>query len=134
MKAVLSTKVCAWRKGRKLYKNLAMIVLRYLPGKSIQKRIAEIDTMCKKLDFNECLYVANCAGNWYEKEIVQKDWFGTPTLMQFENYEFFCPEKIDEYLSAIYGDWRKLPPVEKQISHHDYLYLDLNTSYIEKLS
>ena len=128
---LLSTKVCAWRKGRRLYKNLAMICMRYLPGPSMQKIMSEIEQLSTSRKYDECEYVANCVGNWYEKEILRREWFGTPTLYKFEGHEFYGPEMIDEYLSGVYGDWRKLPPKEKQISHHDFIMLDLNKGYME---
>lgn len=129
---LLSTKVCAWRKGRKLFKNLAIIFMRYLPCASMQKLMCEIEELSSEKKYDECEFVANCVGNWYEKEILQRKWLGKPTLYQFEGYEFYCPEKIDECLTAIYGDWRKLPPKEKQISHHDFIELDLNKGYSEQ--
>ncbi len=127
---LLSAKVCAWRKGRKLYKNLGMLVLRYLPVGSMRGLTADIEKLSKKHDFDECAYAANYVGAWYEKELVKKEFFGTPTLRKFEGQEVYCPEKTEEYLTAIYGDWRKLPPKDKQRSHHDYLYLSLEESYI----
>lgn len=128
---LLSTKTCAWRKGRKLYKNLAMVLMRHLPGISMRNLMNDIEVLSMQHDFDRCEYVANCVGNWYEKEISRREWFGTPTLYKFEGHEFYGPEMIDEYLSGVYGDWRKLPPKEKQVSHHDFLLLELNESYLK---
>ena len=63
------------------------------------------------------------------REILPVRVMGTPKLYSFEGIEVFGVEKPDEYLSMVYGDWRKLPPVENQVTHHDYLYLDLNSGY-----
>ncbi len=129
---ILSTKICAWRKGRKFYKNICMILMRHLPWNNEKKLRAQISQMSQVHSFEDCLYVANCVGNWHEKEIIKREWLGKPTLIQFEGIQVYCPEKTDEYLSAVYGNWRQLPPKEKQISHHDYIYLDLNTPYTQK--
>ena len=47
------------------------------------------------------------------------DCFDEMMDMQFEGYTFraFC--KYDKYLSALYGDYMKLPPKEKQKAHLD---------------
>ena len=38
----------------------------------------------------------------------------------FEGELFNTPKDYDEYLSNLYGDYMKLPPVDKQVGHHDY--------------
>jgi hypothetical protein len=40
--------------------------------------------------------------------------------MRFEGYEFPVPAGYDEYLKTMYGDYRALPPADKQIARHDY--------------
>lgn len=63
---------------------------------------------------------------------MEKEIYGTPTLYDFENIKVYGPEKYDEYLTRIYGDWRKLPPIEKRVTAHDFIELNLNKSYREK--
>lgn len=38
----------------------------------------------------------------------------------FEGIYFNTPDNYDEYLSNLYGDYMKLPPKDKQVSHHDF--------------
>ena len=38
----------------------------------------------------------------------------------------------EEYLENIYGDWKNLPPIEKRIKQHNYVYMDLKKPYMEK--
>lgn len=38
-------------------------------------------------------------------------------LIKFENREYYIMADTDEYLKIMYGDYMKLPPVEKRISH-----------------
>ena len=128
---LFNTRVCGIRKGRKWYKNLSIILSRAIPNFVInqQKLMKKIDNMSKERGFDACKYVANISGNWHEKEIHERKVLGEPTLCRFENIEIFIPEKADEYLTGLYGDWKKLPPPEKQVTHHDYLFCDLNTPY-----
>ena len=96
--------------------------------RSLLKRVVNL---CETLDWDECLYGGNPVGAWRIKEIMSKDIIGTPTLYKFENIEIYGAEKADEYLTHLYGDWRKLPPVEKRVTHHDYILCDLNKSYLD---
>ncbi len=127
---LLSTKTCAWRKGRKLYKNLATIFMRYMPF-SAKKLRRGIEELSKERKFDDCKYVANYVGNWHEKEISERAWFGIPVEVDFDGVKAFAPENVDAYLTGVYGDWRTPPPPEKQITHHDYISLDLRKSYLE---
>ncbi len=128
---LLSTLTCALRKGRKLYKNLAIIAMRLVPPflLSRKKLVKKIETLSKARSFDECGYVANCVGNWHEKEISKREWFGTPKEYDFEGIKVFGAEDMDGYLTALYGDWRTPPPPEKQVTHHDYTYLNLEEPY-----
>ena len=51
---------------------------------------------------------------------------GTPKLYDFENIKIRGIEDYDAYLTGVYGDWRQLPPEEKRVSAHDYVYVDFD--------
>lgn len=53
-------------------------------------------------------------------EQFEKAWFDKRVLLEFENHEFYVPENWDELLAYIYGDYMKLPPVEKRVPYHEY--------------
>ncbi len=129
---LFETKMCAVRKGRSFYKNAAVVLMHCVPDFILNpKRIfSKIERLSKAHDFDESVYVANCVGNWHEKEIALRSAFGTPTLYKFENMEIYGTEDADTYLGGVYGDWRKLPPEEKRVSHHDYIELDINKPYM----
>lgn len=40
--------------------------------------------------------------------------------VQFEGRDFWAPVGWEQYLTNLYGDYMKLPPKEKQVSHHDF--------------
>ncbi len=127
------TTACALRKGRKLYKNIAVLLSRIIPGFIFDNRklLNDIEMFCKKKKDDESCYVVNTYGAWREKEIGKREWFGNPVLHQFESMEIFCPEDYDAYLNALYGDYMQLPPIEKRVSHHEFLRIDLEKSYLE---
>ena len=45
-------------------------------------------------------------------------WYGKPTFLDFEGKKYPAPEKYDLVLRKIFGDYMKLPPVEKQVCRH----------------
>lgn len=50
----------------------------------------------------------------YEKLCMPKSVFGNPQLYCFEGREYYGPEKMEVYLTNIFGDYMKLPPKEVQ--------------------
>lgn len=52
----------------------------------------------------------------FSKELIQET-----TRVRFENIEVNIAKGYDQILSIIYGDYMKLPPVEKQIAKHDFV-------------
>lgn len=130
----ISTKVCALSKRRKFYKNCAILLGRCIPEFICgwRKTVLKVDRICASRSFNDCVYVGNLLGNWHEKEIAKREWFGKPMLLDFEDCKIFAPCDYDKYLTNVYGDYMTPPPKDKQKSHHDFIELDLNKSYLER--
>lgn len=128
------TRVVGIRQGRNKLKNAAVMVARLIPEKILDNRklLQSLNEDCKKYNFDDCMWVGNLMGAWRFKELVPKEFLGEPTLYEFEGRQFYGPEKSDQYLTCIYGNWRQLPPVEKQVSHHDFIDFDLHKSYLEE--
>lgn len=127
----LLTRTCALRKERKFYKNVAILISRCIPSFMVnEKKLAKrFDTMCKERDFDNCKYVCNLSG-YRSREIMERKLLGNPCEYEFEGIRVLGPELYDEYLTHIFGDWRKLPPKDKQISNHDFISYDLKKSYL----
>lgn len=129
----LLARTCAVSKRRKWYKNAAILFARMLPGRIAddKKLMLNIDRLCRRRDYYACEYVGNLLGNWGIREIVPRSVMGEPKLYRFEDLEVYGVSDYDAYLTSLYGDWRQPPPADKQITHHDYLLLDLDHSYLE---
>ncbi len=54
------------------------------------------------------------------EEKVVKDDYMDPVEVEFEGKHYHAPANYDTYLTQLYGDYMKLPPKEKQQSHHDF--------------
>ena len=69
----------------------------------------------------ECSAYAGCVcGSYREQEIMTKETFENYCDLDFEGYKLKGIQNYDEYLSKHYGDYMKLPPKEKQETHHTY--------------
>ncbi len=130
---VLATHVCGVREGRSGLKNMAIRVAQSLPEKLYDdnKKMLSIDKSISRIDFDRSNFVANYYGIKRGKEIMKKSWFGTPTLYTFEDMQVYGPENYERYLHRLFGDWRALPPVEQQVTHHDYESCDLEHGWME---
>lgn len=101
-----------------------------------KKNILKICTKnCVKYSCND--YEDWCSifdGDGFVTNLTTKTIMGKPTRVQFEDIELPIPEKSDEYLKHIYGDYMKLPTKEqiKQKEHTPYI-IDLEHSYEEYL-
>jgi lipopolysaccharide cholinephosphotransferase len=82
-----------------------------------------------KVDYYQSQIIGNYSGSWGIKEFIPRIYMGTPTLYEFEDTKFFGPENPDAYLKSLYGDYMKLPPLDKRISHHNFKYIDLQTPF-----
>lgn len=80
------------------------------------------DKLNKKLD--ECMrryndsdtgYLCSMASHYsYEKQYMPRKIYGEPQLVDFEDRKYYAPQMLDEYLTKIFKDYMKLPPIEQQ--------------------
>lgn len=121
------------RKGRNRLKNLAVYLFRMIPDfiSDDKKRLVELYQLANERAFNDYKIGGNPFGTWRYKEIMESSIMGNPTLYQFENIKVYGAEQPDKYLTSLYGDWKKLPPIEKRVSKHDYVELSLHKSYLD---
>ena len=75
--------------------------------------------------------IANFLGAYKDKECVPIACFLEPTLYKFEDTELYGPKNIEQYLTCLYGDYMKLPPVEERVFKHGFAYLNLDLPYCE---
>ena len=79
--------------------------------------------------FKKSGIVHNFSSIYCEKEIVPWQWYGEGVLVDFEGLKVNAPTEYDLLLRHIYGDYMKLPPEEKRVSHHTTDVIDLDNSY-----
>lgn len=83
------------------------------------KNILKMCNFIMKMDLNkETQFLVSYGGSYSrEKEVYRKEWFFPVSKIKFENKTYTCPNNNDAILSQVYGDYMKLPPVEKRVTH-----------------
>lgn len=122
---------CSLKKKYPFYIKILLRIFRLLFGKILntKKIVKKINDLALKYRFDNCEMSALFWGAWKYKDIISSKYFGKPKLYEFEGLKVYGVEFFDEYLTSVYGDWRTLPPIEKRVSHHNFVFIDLNKSY-----
>jgi len=76
-------------------------------------------------------YVINYSGAYGEREVTPNSWYGRGCQLEFEGITVMAPIEYEKWLVQVYGDYMKLPPVEKRKPHHGTDVIDLEKSYTE---
>lgn len=102
----------------KAYEIVAKTLLLPVPISTLVNRL-EQDV--KKYSYESASYVGHFVTKaaWGRDE-KPKRIFEEPIKHTFEQDEFWIPGDYDEYLTLEYGEYMKLPPIEKQVPCHDY--------------
>lgn len=121
-------RTCAINKKRSPLKNLAIIVARCIPCND-QKLLRKVDALMQEVPYNESEYAGILISDWGIREVMPRGIFGTPVEYEFEGMKAFGHADANEYLTRVYGDYMTPPPPEKQVTHHTFIYCNLNESY-----
>lgn len=90
-----------------------------LPTEVLAERINKI--AMKRNSEDKCPYLFEMVAGSLCKEPFPKDIFDSFIDMQFENRRYMSVRKYDEYLTATFGDYMSLPPIEKRVRHHRFI-------------
>ena len=82
----------------------------YFPRKLIE--------LAKKYSFEESATLAVAGWTYGKKGKVEKKEYLNGQKLKFEGHYFWCPGNYEEHLQRLYGDYMKLPPVEKRVKRH----------------
>ena len=64
-------------------------------------------------------------GEYFKKEYQQRVWYDDYEELPFGKIKVRLPIGYKAFLTHVYGDYMKLPPKEKQVSHHYHYFLDM---------
>ena len=93
-------------------------------------RNKRIDRYAKKIPYEKALLVGNLFGNNADREAMPKIIYEEGSHATFEGVDVFVPKDYDRYLTLLFGDYMKLPPLDKQVGHHYHNGLSLEENYL----
>ena len=106
---------------RNIIKNIVLILGKILLSWLSLKRInLKMIDNSKKYSFENEEYCCNISTGFTEDKAIPKRYLEDFIDCFFENQKFKASKFYDEWLKSYYGDYMKLPPREKQVSHHRY--------------
>lgn len=118
---IYEMKVVRINRERSVWKNgillLSKIVLLPFTARTIARFL---DKYAQKFNESESALVFECAQGIHQKRPFPKSLFDNTVAMPFEDRVFMGFVDYDNYLSNGFGNWRQLPPLDKQITHHAY--------------
>ncbi len=81
-------------------------------------RMRALDRALSRYDFYTSKYIMNFMGSYKLKSVMDRELvYGEGAYYNFEGHLFHAPKDYDRYLTQIYGDYMKLPPLEKRNQH-----------------
>lgn len=78
--------------------------------------IHKLDRVSQRYPYKSSFYAGVATGQWM-KEVLKKEEYYLDGEILFENRRFHTYKNPDVYLSSLYGDYMKIPPIEKRIVH-----------------
>jgi len=106
------------RKERKLYKNWILRIIKLLNANCLVNKLSDL---AKSNKYNNAKEVGMIVWS-SNKSIpsVSKQVFEKYKLELFEGEEYKVPIGYHQWLTKVYGDYMKLPPEDKRVSHHHF--------------
>ena len=116
---------CYTFKGITNSKSLVNSIIRYISViifyfTNTNKYVAQIDELAKSRKVEDYELVDYVIYKDMNKPVWKREWLEQVESGSFEGKEFMIPKHYHEILTSDYGNYMQLPPVEQQVSHHDF--------------
>lgn len=104
-------------------KEFASLFVPSFLAEHFRKQIINFENIVSKEEGN---HLVSYYGDYWDREYFDKEWFKSYIEMPFSDFMIKVPVGYHEYLTNVYGDYMKFPPVEKRVSHHYHYYLNMD--------
>ena len=116
---------CYTFKGITNTKSVVNSIIRYISViifyfTNTNKYVSQIDELAKSRKVEDYEQVDYLIYKDMNKPVWERKWLEEVEIGIFEGKEFMIPKHYHEILTSDYGNYMQLPPVEQQVSHHDF--------------
>lgn len=118
---LLGIKITKIVSSRSFLKNSILKILKVIFSPiTYQYFVRIIDNELEKYDYDSSEFLMSpCIHLKYEHRANRKLYENT-ILVEFEGERYSAIEEYDNYLTMIYGEYLKLPPASKRVTHHSF--------------
>ena len=118
---------------RTFFKDLGLnlIAILFFWTNCFHYRNKHVDRVVTKIKYDDAVLVGNYFGTNAKKEAMPKEIFEEGSKGIFEGVEVSLPKDADRYLTLLFRDYMKLPPLDKQVGHHYNSGYSLTQGYEE---
>ena len=101
-------------------------VFTFLIPKTVMNKM--FDFVCKMSNKKGGEYTTSFASGYgWKKQLVNNEVYSEGKKAEFEGHEFTVPTQYDVILKQLFGDFMKLPPLEKRTSGHTLDIIDFGS-------
>lgn len=98
-------------------------------GSDLKKLNIAKEKYFTQFDYRESEHVTSYGGIDVSKEVLPREYYGEGTKMAFEQFQISVPEKYQDYLSHLYGNYMVVPDEKKRLVNNPKEIVDLDRSY-----
>jgi len=118
---ILMIKRLKWSKQRSFSKNLIAFFSQIaMAPLSTNRLLVTMDHTARKAADDNSSRKGCLVWGYGRKEIMPSSLYNNFIDMPFEDRTYMAVADYDTYLSNLFGDYMKLPPIEKRATHHAY--------------
>ncbi len=130
MYALFNTQRLPNNKGRVFRKITGIVYFLIRSPKLRYKLWKHAEKEMSKYSWDECENVTELIGSVKGMLLIHpKEWFASQKWVDFEGYSVPVMAGYHEYLTLIFGDYMKRPPVEQQKPKHELEFVDMDHPY-----
>lgn len=97
-------------------KKLALTLAKPITSKGIRRLVRNLGRCNKKTKYLSMSW-CRTRSNW-KRYFCDRSIFEETEMINFENQDFPVPSRIHDYLNICFGDYMKLPPIDKRVGLH----------------
>lgn len=104
---------------KRIIKPVLIMGLKTVPFRSL---CAKMDALAKSYEFDDSEYIGGILWGYGPQERIRKKGYMRVIQVNFEDRTFNAPSNYKEYLTGLYQNYMKLPPIEQRIVHEIRAY------------